>query len=217
MATLAQECYGIIEAKILNGDYGPGEKLGMHRLREDLGIGLSPIREALSKMVTSGLIVSDDNKGFSVVRITKRKSRDLSHTYANIESMALRLAIENGGNEWEANIAAAFHLLSKLERSTDAVTWAEWLPVNSAFHRALVVGCGSESLMELRDLLVNRMHMHFRMMYNQEGWGEINHKEHQELFDAAIARDADRAVAILNQHILGALDEQLDKLNLPED
>lgn len=56
MATLAQQCYTPIETKILNGEYKPGEKLGMQVRRVDLGIGLSPIREALSKMVSTGLV-----------------------------------------------------------------------------------------------------------------------------------------------------------------
>jgi DNA-binding GntR family transcriptional regulator len=106
---------------------------------------------------------------------------------------------------------------SLLVFTSEHVSWAEWLPVNAAFHRALVEGCGSDALLELRDVLVNRMHLHFRMMYNMPGWAEVNHQEHKELFDAVMARDADRAVLLLKQHILGSLDEQLAKLNLPKE
>jgi GntR family carbon starvation induced transcriptional regulator len=217
MATLAQECYALIETRILNGEYRPGEKLGMQRLRDDLGIGLSPIREALSKMISSGLVQADGNKGFSVVRVTEKLTRDLSETYARIEELALRLAIEKGDANWEAKIAGQFHLLSKLEQSAEPISWSDWLPVNAAFHRAIVEGCNSDALLELRDSLVNRMHLHFRMMYNMPGWAEVNHLEHKAIYDAVMARDADSAVSLLHNHILGSLDEQLLQLNLPKD
>jgi GntR family transcriptional regulator, carbon starvation induced regulator len=110
MATLAQECYTLIETKILNGEYKPGTKLGMQMLRDDLGMGLSPIREALSTMVSTGLVHADGNKGFRVVRVTAKMTRDLSETYARLEELALRLAIEKGDDQWEAKIAASFHL-----------------------------------------------------------------------------------------------------------
>ncbi len=215
MTTLVQKCQAIIESNILNGVYKPGEKLGMHRLRDELGIGLSPIREALSKLLSTGLIVAEDNKGFSVVRITQKEIRDLSHTYALIESLALQQAIKHGDDEWEANITAKFYRLSKLEQSKEKIAWEEWLPLNSAFHRALVEGCNSASLLEIRDLLAHKLQLYVSRLFDLPQWVEVNNQEHKDLADAVLARDADKACRILSHHFLGSLDEQLEKLDLP--
>lgn len=217
MSVLVHQCYAVIETKILYGQYRPGEKLGMHRLRDELGVGLSPIREALSKLVSSGLIISEDNKGFRVARITQKNVRDLSHTYALVESLALQQAIRLGDEDWEANIAAKFYRLSKLEQSSEPITWKEWVPLNSAFHRALVEGCGSHTLLEIRDMLSNKLYLYFGRLFNMPNWVQVNHQEHKELADATLARDADKACRVLSKHILGSLDEQIEKLNLPSE
>ncbi len=217
MSSLSQQCYEMIETKILSGEYGPGEKLGMERLKQDLGVGLSPIREALSKMVSSGLVVLDKNKGFSVVRLTQKSVRDLSLTYALIETIALEQAIKNGGEEWEANIAAKYYRLAKMELSDGPISWAEWLPLNTAFHKALVEGCGSPALMEIRDSLITRLQLYFRMLFALPDWVEVNHQEHKDLADAVMARDFENTSRIMKQHILSSLDDTIHKLNLPEE
>ena len=70
MTTLGKHCYTEIEHKIIAGAYHAGEKLGMHRLQVDLQVGLSPIREALSRLVTTGLVEIIENKCFNVSRET---------------------------------------------------------------------------------------------------------------------------------------------------
>lgn len=216
MTTLGNQCYTEIEHKILSGEYAAGEKLGMHRLRGDLRVGLSPIREALSRLVNTGLVEVKDNKGFNVTRITQQDVRDLYHTYASIESLALQQAIAEGDANWEANIAAKQHLLSLKENSPEPIPWEDWYLYNEDFHKALVEGCNSPSLMAIRDYLVLRLSRYWRYSFNLVGRLEKAHDEHMELAKATLARDSKRACRAMKKHILGSLEELLNILPLPQ-
>ncbi len=66
----------------------------------------------------------------------------------------MRLAIERGGDEWEAELLARAHLLNKLE-SCEASEHLldEWDQRHQAFHTAIVAGCGSQYLLQMRERL----------------------------------------------------------------
>lgn len=202
---------------VLDGTYPPGSKLRMHQLRDDLGAGLSPIREALFQLSATGLIEFEDNKGFRVANVTRKDVQDLHVTYATIESLALQQAIKKGDSEWEANIAGKLYLLNKIEKSKNPITWDKWYPANQAFHRALVEGCDSKSLLELRDGLVLRLERYWRRSFNRSGALAIAADDHTELAKYALERDAASACKILSKHILGSLDEFIQSLELSEE
>ncbi|MFX5785409.1 GntR family transcriptional regulator, partial [Acinetobacter baumannii] len=76
------------------------------------GIGATAIREALSRLVSDGLVESEDQRGFAVASISREDLIDLTNTRMDVEGLALRRSIERGDVEWEVNIVSSFHRLS---------------------------------------------------------------------------------------------------------
>ena len=64
--TLAATAFERLRADILSCKLAPGSKLPFDRLKEDYGVGLSPLREALSRLATSGLVTMEGQRGFRV-------------------------------------------------------------------------------------------------------------------------------------------------------
>src|SRR6185312_4418788 len=94
--TLADHCYKSLKEAIVRGEFAPGEKLRIAKLKAYLNVGPTPIREALSRLTASGLLDAEANRGFFVKKISEAEVRDIYETFNKIELLALNQAIELG-------------------------------------------------------------------------------------------------------------------------
>ncbi len=211
-SSLAQQCYEQIQSEIINGVLRPGEKLKVMPLTERFSIGQSPVREALSRLAAFGLVDMEDNKGFRVATISEADIRDTYSTFTRIEIMAVTLAMANGDHAWESNIVARLHELALLENKKEIGSYAVWAERNYNFHVALIAGCGSPVLLEIRRNLYMKFDRYCRMAYQLNTHAlEANHEEHKKIADAVLARDVQKAEALLTYHINGATEDVIKK------
>lgn len=201
--TLASSVYDLMRQDILKGDLPPGEKLRVEYLRDRYGVGASPIREALNRLSVDGVVMRVDQKGFRVAEVSVAELDELIKTRCWLEETAIRESIAAGDDAWEERLVLAFHRLSKTPRSADEVTYAinpDWEVLHRAFHLALIGACGSRWLMsyceQLNDLADRYRQLAVRVTYPRRN--ELD--EHKAIMDAAVARDADRAVEVLMDH-----------------
>lgn len=109
--------YRWLKNDIIRGVYQPDEKLRMSLLTSRYELGVGPLREALSQLVAERLVTVVNQKGYRVASMSEAELLDIFDARANMEAMLVRLAIERGGDEWEAELLARAHLLNKLESS----------------------------------------------------------------------------------------------------
>lgn len=213
ISTLAQQCYDQLQEEIINGVLKPGEKLKVEPIKQRMSIGQSPIREALSRLAASGLVDMEDNKGFRVARISESDIRDIYATFTVIENLALAQAIERGDDAWEAGVVAALHQLALVEKQKTIVSYEVWAERNYAFHVALINGCNSPMLMNIRRDLYRKFDRYCRMAYNVTREElSVNHKEHKKLAEAALQRDVHKAQELMTYHLNGAREAVIETL-----
>ena len=121
--------------------------------------------------------------------------------------MLVNLAIARGGDEWEADVLAKAHLLSKLEACDASEKMLdEWDLRHQAFHTAIVAGCGSYYLLQMRerlfDLAARYRFIWLRRTVLSVEMLEDKHDQHQTLTAAVLARDTARASELMRQHLL---------------
>lgn len=109
--------YQWLKRDIIRGIYQPDEKLRMSLLTSRYGLGVGPLREALSQLVAEHLVTVVSQKGYRVASMSQAELLDIFDARANMESMLVQLAIERGKDDWEAEILARSHMLAKLEAS----------------------------------------------------------------------------------------------------
>ena len=206
--TLAEKAYDSLRRDIVAGQLRPGAPLRMAQLSERYEMGFSPLREALNRLQAERLVTSVALKGFSVSPLSMEEMWDATNTRILIESRALRLSIEQGGDEWEAGIVGALHaLLLQAARGTATEEDARALEArHHAFHTALLAACGSGWLMEFfqRLYLESERYRHPMLVPRpeeptREAPRDIQ-AEHEALARATLARDADLASALLADH-----------------
>lgn len=200
--TLGAAVYRQIRADILACHLMPAERLRLEALRERYGVGASPIREALMRLEVEGLVILEQNKGFRVAPVSRDQLLDLMRTRAEIECLAVRWAIERGGVDWEAELLAAFHRLSRQPKATkDRRINADWGRAHEAFHTALVAASNSPSLMAIRESLFTRTERYVVLSILSKSELRDDTAEHERIMQAALKRNADQAAELMRTHI----------------
>lgn len=207
-STLSQQCYEQLQSEIIEGTLKPGQKLKVAPIKERFNIGQSPVREALSRLVSFGLVEIEDNKGFRVSTISESDIRDTYNTFTQIENMALSLAIERGDADWEASIVAELHKLSLLENKKGFDSYAQWAECNYNFHMALIAGCNSPTLLEIRRNLYMKFDRYCRMAYHiSKHELPVNNHEHKKIAQAVLKRDKKTVEDLMTYHINGVIED----------
>jgi len=178
-------------------------------LLERYSCGISPLREALARLVGEGLLVASGHRG---VRVPLPSCADLDDIYRIrilLESEALKLAMAHGDDRWEAAALAACHRLERapLPGSGDEEDRAEraleWEARHRAFHAALVAAAPAPRLLRLIEQMVEQTERYRAMRLLQSPSIMLARDvtaEHRALLNAAIARDS-QATDLLCDHL----------------
>ena len=198
-STLATEAYGRLRADVLSGAIAPGARLLIRDQCLRLGIGLSPMREALNRLAAQGFVVQSDQRGFTAAPLDLLDLSDLTLARAAVNEAALRDAITYGAESWEETLLLAHHRLGRVPRGPGE-TSPDWEERHKAFHDALLSGCRSGRLRLYCEQLFVMCDRYRRVSRIAAGPRDVA-AEHTAIMQAALARDADRAVALLEEHV----------------
>ncbi len=203
-SSLTQDAYQRLRADLLACRLQPGMRLKINDLCRTLSVSLSAVREALSRLTSEGLVVAEPQRGFRVAPISAAELRDLTGVRTHIERLCLERAAAVGDLAWEAALVAAFHLMSRtperesgdLQRMDEA-----WSAAHAAFHEALVAACDSPWLLRLRAILYAQSERYRRLSVPLAKATRDLNREHQDIMEAVLARDASRAGILMTQHL----------------
>ena len=170
-------------------------------MRKQYGVGATPLREALSRLSADGFVTLEGQRGFKVADMTPEDLEDVTSLRVVLESQALTQSILKGDDSWEARVIAAFHRLSKIEKSDGERDIAEWEQRNSAFHDALTSACHSKWLRRFYTTLYDQ-HKRYRNLARSDTHAKRDlHAEHEAIYKAALDRNVDAACKANEFHI----------------
>lgn len=215
-STLGGEVFEKIRADILSSRLQPGTKLRFQSLRDAYGVGLSPLREALSRLAENRLVVATGQRGFRVATVSVHDILDISMVRKEIEGLALRLSIQNGDDSWEARIVAAHHRVILVEKAGKQVNEEAWEQRHREFHYELVSCCNSPCLLHLHQLLSDLFDRYRRLSTQSDLPGARRSLMHQKIVDAALSRNVDLTVTLMAAHIDEATKLIVDALSRSE-
>jgi len=202
--SLTQDVYERLRADLLAARLQPGTRLKINDLCAALSVSLNAVREALSRLTAEGLVVAEPQRGFRVAPISAEELRDLTGVRTQIEGLCLDRAIAVGDVSWESQLVAAFHHLSRTpEREADDPDRMNeaWSAAHATFHRALVGACDSPWLLRLRETLYAQSERYRRLSVPLAEVTRDLNREHHDIMQAALARDAERAKALMARHL----------------
>lgn len=201
--SLTRLAYEQLRSDLLHGYWPPGKKLLMHELRARYQTGASPLREALNRLATEGLVVHSEQRGFSAALVSAERLRDLVRTRIDIESLAVRRAFERRNREWEEALVLAFHRLSRTPRSSQEASYQEnpeWERLHRAFHMTIVGNCGSPALLGFCEQLYDQAYRYRQLAATHAYPRRHERDEHQAMLDAILGSDLEQVLSLLTAH-----------------
>lgn len=203
--TLVEDVHAQLRSDILAGRLPPGARLKMSETAGDLQVSLSVLREALARLAEQSLVVLEPQAGYRVVPLSRDELLDLTAARVQIEGAALRESIARGDTAWEARVTAAHRALGRtLRYPSEGPDRAKerWMQAHLEFHTSLLAGCGSRRLLGIATSLRETAEVYRRWSLPRGGDGDRDVAgEHRALLDAAVAREAERAVGLHALHI----------------
>lgn len=205
VVTRGESVYTALRGDILAGRLTPGARLPFAELTARYTASTGVLREGLSRLVEQGLVRLEPQRGYHVMALSTSDLAELTAARTSIEALVLRAAVAEGDLAWESALTARHHTLSRtpLVQPGDPDRLADdWTRAHAAYHHAVLAGCRNRRLRDIADGLRDSAEV-----YRQ--WSRpLGHDhdrdiagEHRALLDAALARDADTAVAVLTSHI----------------
>lgn len=194
-----------LREKILSGEIKAGQPLRQAALAEELNVSRIPVREALLQLEAEGLVSFEPHKGATATELTASQVDELFELRAMLEADLLASSIPHISDE---KLAEATELLSRLDKALGkenaANTWSE---LNSDYHNCLYSGANRPQTQDLVNTLNKNADRYIRMHLLWAGGISKAESEHNELLALCKARDVEKSVALLKQHILGSRDE----------
>jgi DNA-binding GntR family transcriptional regulator len=202
--------YATLRQGILDGTYAPGARLGEADLAVALGVSRTPVREALRRLGSEGLLSTRPNKGARVRTWTTSELSDISDLRALLEGHAARQA---ASRVTAADIAAMADLVTRMETAAADGTAADIdliTELNREFHGAVIAASGNALLPGLMHSLlhvpvISRTYRHYSPDRMRQSM-----RQHRELVDALRAGDPAWAEAVMRVHVLSARPAQLE-------
>lgn len=200
----------VLRADFLKGSIPAGVKLKIPELCARYSVSPGAVREALSRLVSEGLVDYADQRGFWSTAVDLDGLRDLTRVRILVEKEALADAIRHGDAAWEQQLRQAFVELCRTPRSGQGTEAQDWTASHKKFHRALVATCTSPWLTRLHNLYYDQTER-YRMI--SASAGAMAHGssrdvegEHGEIMEVAIQRDVEKAQFLIEGHLRTTVD-----------
>lgn len=197
--TAASQIYAALKRDLIEGRFAAGEKLAIKTLKEQYEVGLSPLREALNRLSAYGLLTQEHQRGFRVPALTQSELDDIATLRQRFEGQALIQALDNGDEQWEAELLGAFHRLKRADEHPDALE--HWEQMHLQFHRRLLEPCGSRWLLRFIEQLHDQFDRYRRMAPSNEATREMLNAQHADLVELAMARRHNAVRELIHEHI----------------
>jgi DNA-binding GntR family transcriptional regulator len=196
--TLWQRVYDHLRAEILAGGLQPGAELAEVALSAQLGVSRGPIREAIGRLASEGLVTVRPRRGAVVRSVSKEEFLELYQVREALELMAVKLAVPRLRPE---DIARLQGLIDAMAAHAERDEVVEFFEANAAFHWRLFEASGNGKLQELYRQLLGQLGRYRSRSVLLRGNLQRSVAEHAAILRAVKRGDADRAAHLMSEHI----------------
>jgi len=199
--------YDKIKELLENNDFEIGEKINKNDLANRFNISLTPINDALNRLVGENYLVQYPRKGFFVKEFSAKELCDLFEIRAGLEGIAIRLCCEKASNE---ELNELIHTFDIFENNIGESMRKEYIQIDKEFHKKIIFLADNPLISQVRNSLG------FLSRSYQKGLMkpmENSLSEHHRIIDALKNRDAKMAQKAMEDHLLGSRDRIISKIN----
>ncbi len=186
----------ILLARILNGEYQPGDRLVEMQIAQEFGISQAPVRESLRELEALGFVESEPYRGTRVRAVTKAELTEIYPVRAALEEVAARMAAQRLAGKVEALAAE----LAAMHQAAEKGDLYEQVQHDVEFHRLIVEASGNRVLQDVWRSLRIEARTLISALKVDIGGHEIA-EMHRPVLEALAEGDAEKAAVLLRKHV----------------
>jgi len=207
--SLKEEVLSRVKEFIMKGRYVPGQRIVIDTLAKELGVSVTPVREALHHLAAEGLVSVEPRKGFTVKKWEPKEIEDLLYLRMYLEKLATRLFIERAS---ERDIEELSMIVKQMDSAVQCSDLEALTMFNSQFHNKIVQGSGNEELHKIMESLSAKLHRVRILSLSYPGRMEQSCIEHKAIFDAIKERNVISAEKAVEEHIKNVMTTLLKRV-----
>jgi DNA-binding GntR family transcriptional regulator len=196
--TLWQRVHRVLSDEILSNRLPPGTVLQEVALAQSLGVSRGPVREAIGRLASEGLVRVRPRRGAVVASLTREEFLEAYQVREALEVMAIRLAVKRLTDD---GIAKLERLTAEMQQYADEGDVDRFFQANAAFHAAIVDASGNQKLRDVYGQVVGQMARYQMRSLALRGTLRRSIQEHRAIVRALRKRDANRSAHLLSEHI----------------
>ena len=195
---LSQKVYHVLKNAIVRGDLAPNSKLILTEIAKSLGVSNTPIREAINKLVSEGLIKIIPNKGILVKEINIDDFQEILQVRAFLDGLIAKIASKKITDKEIGNMMKIIKKMENCVKKDDRLTYND---LDIQFHDFLLNITGNNKLKEIYNNLINQGNrLRIRTLKIPDRMGK-SLKEHREIALEIKKRNPDGANRVSQKHI----------------
>lgn len=206
VGTKAEAVYLELRERILKGALQPGTTQSQEQLAAKLGLSITPLREALRRLESEGLVRLEAYRTMTITPLSRRELEELYSVRLHLDPLAASLAAKNATEEQLAEIEAR-----AAERPPDSARGQ--LDAHRRFHRTVYSASNNLILTDVLDRLWDRTDRYRLIILRERIYGRAAWKEHRDIAAAVKTRKPQLAARMMRAHVGKArqLIERLDR------
>jgi DNA-binding GntR family transcriptional regulator len=204
----SQRVHTTLKGFIRDGVLEPGQRVREAEIAEKLGVSRTPVREAINRLLSEGLLALTPIRGFAVAELDKQQVLEIYAVREFLEGAAARFAAQHASPLEIASLRE----MAEVSRTIPEDDPAEHARMNKQFHAMISEASHNRYLQPALTRLADSLALVRGTTFELEGRVEAVYREHLAILDAMEARDPDRAEAAARDHIRKAGEVRLKLL-----
>ena len=204
---LAEDVARFVRKRIFDGTYAAGQYIRLDQLAVELGVSVTPVREALFVLSAEGLLSQQPRRGFVVVAVTGRDLTDVANVQAHIGG---ELAARAAANITDEQLRELEKIQTELEEAYASDDDDSAVRLNHEFHKAINVAADSPKLAQLMSQITR--YAPESVFPTISGWPDQSTEHHRKLLAALESHDENRARTAMSEHLAAGATPLIDHL-----
>ncbi|MCC3145833.1 GntR family transcriptional regulator [Halanaerobium sp. Z-7514] len=198
---LGDEVYETVKTKIINHEIKPGERIIDKNLAEQLGVSRSLVRQALTILEKEDLVTSVPRSGFYVKEIKERDVVEIYEIRKILEKAATRKAVAQIP---EKDIEKLDEIFENAKKDLDKDKVLQFIKADNQLHKTIINNCGNQRLIKLINSYNTYIAFYRVVDLSRVERAKEAYFEHLEIFKAVKAKDVEKSVELMANHIENA-------------
>ncbi len=196
--SLREQAREAVRTRIVLGQIEPGQVISVVTVAADLGVSVTPVREAIMDLANLGMVEIIRNRGFRVPELTAHDLDEIFQLRTMLEAPAIAEVAHVIASE---DIPAFRTLAEQITAAAREGDLTAFLDRDRQFHLGLLEVLGNRRLVTMVAQLRDQARMQGLQKLADQGELTKSGQEHIDIVDAIEARDADRAAELMRKHL----------------